>query len=362
MIAYYKELLSTAKCYPALVRLIAPTHELSGSLRGATSRMRNTMALRHSCWIVAATHATSCTLCGATRITLQHRQILPRPWQMTFQDIRQDLANGWTVIYIRWSNRSHPPTSPNIAPATKNDVPKYPMSIWQTAKLSFTSCGASRITFNITKHCACHETGHSTISKKNFENGWNIIYIARSNPGHPPTSRYIAPAMQNDIPRYQKKSWQRAEPSFTPREATRVTLQLHQIFRLPRNRRFQDITKLYGNAEMSCTMRAGSENDPTMNPSQCNWGYFARSPRAFCLEKYNMWRSGYHLKFHQVMCLPQTVNYAKYHPCQENWMCNLNATSSNIAPATKSALVFDSLLFFDFAVLLLFFDSIILSL
>ena len=29
-------------------------------------------------------------------------------------------------------------------------------------------------------------------------------------------------------------------------------------------------------------------------------GYFSRPPRAFCIEKYNISRSGYHSKFHRI--------------------------------------------------------------
>ena len=156
------------------------------------------MELRHSCWIVATTHARSCNM-WASRITFQHHQIFRLPWKMT------------------------------------------------------------------------------------------------------------------------EETWQTAEPSFTSRVATRVTLQHRQILRLPRNKRFQDMTEIFGNAETSFTMRARSENDPTMNPSvrnpQCNWGFFSRSPCASGFEKYNMWRSGYRSKFHHCACL--------------------NATSSNVAPGTK---------------------------
>ena len=48
-----------------------------------------------------------------------------------------------------------------------------------------------------------------------------------------------------------------------------------------------------------------------MKPSLCNRlrnrGYFSRPPQAFCIEKYNISRSGYHSKFHQILCLPRKV-------------------------------------------------------
>ena len=36
-------------------------------------------------------------------------------------------------------------------------------------------------------------------------------------------------------------------------------------------------------------------------------GYFSRPPRAFCIEKYNISRSGYHSKFHRMLRLPRKV-------------------------------------------------------
>ena len=65
-------------------------------------------------------------------------------------------------------------------------------------------------------------------------------------------------------------------------------------------------------------MRGRSGNDPRMiratseqetvrrNPPR-NRGYFSRPPRAFCIEKYNISRSGYHSKFHRILRLPRKV-------------------------------------------------------
>ena len=57
-----------------------------------------------------------------------------------------------------------------------------------------------------------------------------------------------------------------------------------------------------------------SEHDPTMKPSvrnpPRNRGSFSRPPRAFCIEKYNISRSGYHSKFHRILRLPRKVTLA----------------------------------------------------
>ena len=47
----------------------------------------------------------------------------------------------WNVIYNARSNRCHPPTSPNTAPATQNDHPKSDRNLLKTAETSFTVRG-----------------------------------------------------------------------------------------------------------------------------------------------------------------------------------------------------------------------------
>ena len=174
-----------------------------------------------------------------------------------------------------------------------------------------------------------------------------------------------------------EETWQTAEPSFTSRVATRVTLQHRQILRLPRNKRFQDMTEIFGNAETSFTMRARSENDPTMNPSvrnpQCNWGFFSRSPCASGFEKYNMWRSGYRSKISPLRLLE--CNFIKCCPWHENWMCIWTATLTKYCAChEKCAFLWDStsllryhslpllVCYLYYSLTLLFFDSARLSL
>ena len=116
-------------------------------------------------------------------------------------------------------------------------------------------------------------------------------------------------------------------------------------------------------------IRQRSEHEPAVRNPSNNWAHFSRSP--FCVEKWYISLSGYHSKFHdekwqlnwnQIRHLPKknTVqlecNFMKYCACHEkwqldrtkyrtwneNWMCNLSATSPNTAPATKSILFFCS--------------------
>ena len=46
---------------------------------------------------------------------------------------------------------------------------------------------------------------------------------------------------------------------------------------------------------------------PSLRNPPRNRGYFSRPPQAFCIEKYNISRSGYHSKFHQILRLPRKV-------------------------------------------------------
>ena len=107
-------------------------------------------------------------------------------------------------------------------------------------------------------------------------------------------------------------------------------------------------------------IREWSEQDPRMKPSlrnpPRNRGYFSRPPRAFCIEKYNISRSGYHSKFHRILRLPRKVTLQlnqilrlprkmnlMIDPCH-TWNAIYNARSNNChcpnspntAPATKN--------------------------
>ena len=165
------------------------------------------------------------------------------------------------------------------------------------------------------------------------------------------------------------------ETLFTMRGVTSVIVQTHQILRLPRKRTLQNfaqISRKQLKRHFQCAtdprpFRDHSETDPTMirdrsdhetvlrNPPR-NRGYFSRPPRAFCIEKYNISRSGYHSKFHPILRLPRKVTLQLHQivrlprktnlmidPCH-TWNAIYNARSNkchcpnspNSAPATKS--------------------------
>ena len=107
-------------------------------------------------------------------------------------------------------------------------------------------------------------------------------------------------------------------------------------------------------------IRPWSDHDPSMKPSvrnpPRNRGYLSRPPRAFCIEKYNISRSGYHSKFHRILRLPRKVTLALHQILRlprkvtliidplHTWNVIYNARSNkchcpnspNTAPATKN--------------------------
>ena len=124
---------------------------------------------------------------------------------------------------------------------------------------------------------------------------WNVIYSARSNRCHNPTSPNTAPATQNCIAKFLTKSLKTGETSFPMR-----------------GRSEHDPSMIRAWSEHDSTMiRPWSDHDPTMKPSvrnpPRNRGYFSSPPRAFSIVKYNVLRPILHSNFHQVLRLPRKV-------------------------------------------------------
>ena len=84
-------------------------------------------------WLIHITYEMSFTMHGATKGSLQLQQILRLPRKM---NLTIDPHHMWNVIYNAQSNRHHPPTSPNIAPATQNDHPTSDRNLLKTAETS----------------------------------------------------------------------------------------------------------------------------------------------------------------------------------------------------------------------------------
>ena len=125
---------------------------------------------------------------GATGISLQPHQILRLPRK---RNVMIDPHHIWNVIYNARSDRNLLPTSPNTAPATQKECHDW-SAFHMKRHLQCAERQASPC--NLTKYWACHAKGMSWLIR--------ITY----------------------------------ETSFTMRGATGITLQPHQILRLPRKR------------------------------------------------------------------------------------------------------------------------------
>ena len=101
------------------------------------------------------------------------------------------------------------------------------------------------------------------------------------------------------------------ETSFPMRGATGVTIQPRQILRLPRKMTLQDFkenlqkqVKRHFQCGADPTMiRAWSENENANRNPPRKWGYFARSPEAFSIVKYNVLHPILQSNFHQILQL-----------------------------------------------------------
>ena len=91
-------------------------------------------------YLVLIAYETSFTVRGATGVTIQPHQILRLPRKMTRLLYRPHI---WNVISNARSNRCHYPTSPNTAPATKNDTARFQRKSPKTGETSFPMRGRS---------------------------------------------------------------------------------------------------------------------------------------------------------------------------------------------------------------------------
>ena len=159
-------------------------------------------------YLIIITYETLFTMRGAAGVTIQPHQILRLSRRKTRILSPHHI---WNVIYSARSNRCHDPTSPNTAPATKNDSTALSSS---HMKRHF-QCAEQQVSLsNLAKYCACHEKWHCKMSKKISKNRWNVI----SNAGP------IRPWSEHDPTMI--RPWKRK-----PQPASQVRL----LFELPRS-------------------------------------------------------------------------------------------------------------------------------
>ena len=292
------------------------------------------------------------------KIVISHPP-LRRPYS---SDLGDDFVLKNTTVALRLS----PKMSRNAAPATKkshSNFTKYcachekwiSWFIRVAYETSFTMRGASKVSLQPHQYCACHEKWISWLIRVAYETAftmrgaskaslqphqilrlprkmnlmidprriWIVIYNARSKQSQPLTSPN-APATKSISSRFQRK--------------------LREL--LPQ-RRFEQIPKM---------IRPWSEDKIVISHPPLRRPYSSHLGDAFCMEKYNISRSGYLPKCHQMLRLPRKVTLQLHQilrlPRTMNlmidprhiWNVIYNArskhsqplTSPNTAPATKS--------------------------
>ena len=215
-------------------------------------------------YLVLITYETSFTMRGATGVTIQPHQILRLSCRKTHILSPHHI---WNVIYSARSNRCHDPTSPNTAPATQNCIAKFLTKSLKTDETSFPMRGrsetdptmirpwsdhdptmktqtatrlATEVTFRahhehfllknttfraqsyihtFTKCCACHKKWHLNFTKYcTCHEKWRLNFTKYCT-CH---TKWLACLI---VVTY--------ETSFPMRGATGITIQPHQILRLP---------------------------------------------------------------------------------------------------------------------------------
>ena len=174
------------------------------------------------------------------KVTLQLHQILRLPRKM---HLMIDPRHIWHIIYNARSNHSHPPMSPNTAPATQNESHDWSAS---HMKRHLQCAEQAQSASNLTKYRACHEICKFKISA---ETPWiasaNRKTIRRHSEHNPITKSHLAPAASETLlvrpwTRFCIKKYNISRSGYLPkchqmlRLPRKVTLQLHQILRLAR--------------------------------------------------------------------------------------------------------------------------------
>ena len=291
--------------------------------------------------LIRITYERSFTMRGATGINFQPHQILRLPRK---RNLMIDPHHIWNVTYNARSNRHHPPTSPNTAPATQNESHDWSASHMKR----HLQCAEQQASpSNLTKYCACHAKWISWLMHRTYETSftmrgatvktlqphqilrlprklnlmidadhiWNVIYNARSNSPHPPTSPNTAPATQNEshdwctshLKRHLQCAEQQASTSNLTKYCACHAKWAHNIWQKFAENRCNVISNARPIRDRSEHIRPWSDPENANRNPPRRQGYFSHSPGADSIENYNVSRSGYHSKFHHMLRLPQKV-------------------------------------------------------
>ena len=288
-------------------------------------------------WLILVTYETSFTMRGATEVFLQHHRILRLPHKMT---LMIDPHDTWNVIYNARSNRGVSPTSPNTAPATQND--SHDWSAWHMKR--YLQCAEQQVSSsNITEYCTCHEKWLSNISQKFLQNSWNVIYNAgpirewseqdpttKPSVRNPPRNRgYFSRSPRAFL--YWKIQHFALQLSFhisrNAAPATKMTLELHQILRLPLKMTLMiDPRHIWNVTYNTRSNRGVSPTSPNIAPATENDSHD---------------RSSSHMKRHlqcaeQQRCFSNITEYCACHTKWLSWLIRMtHETSFTMRGATE---------------------------
>ena len=289
------------------------------------------------------------------------------------------------------ATKSDTPTSPNIAPARKNDAHNW-LSWHMQRHLQCAEQQASPS--NLTKSCACHVKSVSSWVLVSYETSftmrratdlilqhhqvlrlprkmtriiyprdiWNVIYNARRNMHHLPTSPNAAPATKNDAyhwsSSHMKRYLQCAEQQASPSNFTKYCACHAKLHSKIKEKFAENSWSVNSNAG---TIRIWSDHDPNMIRPWTRHLAPARSPRLlFALRRRILYWKLQHfarrlstqispntapatkvtLQHHQILRLPRKM--MRIIDCRDIYNVIYNArsnrhhppTSPNAAPAT----------------------------
>ena len=302
-------------------------------------------------WLTVLTYGRSFTMRGATRVILQLHQILRLPRKM---NLMIDPHHIWNVIYNARSNKSHPPTSPNTAPATQNESHDWSAS---HMKRHLQCAEQQKPSSNFSKYCACHAKWISWLIRITYETSftmrgatrvilqldqilrlprkmnlmidphhiWNVIYNARSNKSHPPTSPNTAPATQNEShdwsASHMKRHLQCVEQLVSPSNLTKYCACREKWPSKIWDKFAENGWSVISNAR---PIRPWSETVPTMKTQ--NWTRRAAEVTFALARSRFYWKLQHFALRLSFQISPNTAPATK----SDTW------TSPNTAPATKS--------------------------
>ena len=249
------------------------------------------------------------------KVRLQLHQILRLPRKV---NVMINSLHTWNVIYNARSNKCHCPNSRKTALATKNDSHDWSLS-HMTYEMSFTMRKATGV---IVQPHQILRLPRKVIPMTDPCHIWNVIYNARSNRCHGPTSPKTAPATKNDRPKCERNLMKTDETSFTMRGRSEND---PRIIR-PWNR--QSATRL----ATEVTFHDQHEHFVFKNTTFCAPAILPNfTEYCACHEKWHCnfteYRACYekwHLNFTKYCTCHEKwhVNFTKYCTCHEKWYLN----------------------------------------